>query len=95
MIADAVSAAIADIGPDAVVHLAYRQPDWVTNAEGSANVARACAATGARLVHLSTDVVFGDRGIPWTEADTPVPDARLRALQGGGGGIRLRRCPVR
>jgi dTDP-4-dehydrorhamnose reductase len=71
--AAAVSAAMADFGPDAVIHLAYRQTDWVTNAEGSANVASACAATGARLVHLSTDVVFGDRGTAWTEADTPCP----------------------
>ena len=70
---DAVSAAIGDIRPDAIVHLAYRQTDWATNAEGTANVARAAAATTARLVHLSTDVVFGDRGTPWVEDETPSP----------------------
>ncbi|MFA5707323.1 dTDP-4-dehydrorhamnose reductase [Mycolicibacterium sp.] len=35
------------------------------NATGPANVARACAAAGARLIHISTDYVFGgdtDRG---------------------------------
>jgi dTDP-4-dehydrorhamnose reductase len=70
---DAVSAAFTGFRPEAVVHLAYRQPDWTTNAVGSANVARACADTGARLVHLSTDVVFGDRVAPWTEGDATCP----------------------
>ncbi|GAB7190160.1 dTDP-4-dehydrorhamnose reductase [Kineococcus sp. NUM-3379] len=32
---------------------------FAVNALGAANVARACAATGARLVHLSTDYVVG------------------------------------
>ena len=70
---EAVSAAFTGFRPDAVVHLAYRQSDWTTNAEGSANVARACADIGARLVHLSTDVVFGDGATPWTEGDATCP----------------------
>ncbi|MET0911366.1 MAG: NAD(P)-dependent oxidoreductase [Ilumatobacteraceae bacterium] len=70
---DAVSAALGVIRPDAVVHLAYRQTDWATNADGTANIARAAADTGARLVHLSTDVVFGDRREPWLEDETPCP----------------------
>jgi dTDP-4-dehydrorhamnose reductase len=71
--ADAVSSAVREIRPQAVVHLAYRQQDWTTNAEGSRNVARACAEAGARLVHLSTDVVFGDRERPWVEGDATCP----------------------
>jgi dTDP-4-dehydrorhamnose reductase len=37
-------------------------------------VARAAAAAGARLVHLSTDVVFdGEKGSPYVEEDEPAP----------------------
>ena len=59
--------------PRAVVHLAYRRDDPRVIVDGSANVARAAAAVGARLVHLSTDVVFGGRPTPYTETDTPDP----------------------
>lgn len=42
------------------------------NAVGAANVARACARTGALLVHLSTDYVFdGHASQPYPE-DTPM-----------------------
>ena len=71
---DAVVAALR--GYDVVVHTAYRQqPDddaWSVNVEGSRNVAR--AARGARLVHISTDVVFDGRlGRPYVEEDDPTP----------------------
>lgn len=71
-------------GPDVVVHLAYRKGEDRSIVAGSANVARAAAAAGARLVHLSTDVVFGGRPAPYTEADVPDPIipygvAKLRA----------------
>jgi dTDP-4-dehydrorhamnose reductase len=47
---------------------------WAVNALGAANVARACAAVGARLVHLSTNYVFaGDREAPYGEDDLPAP----------------------
>lgn len=57
--------------PQAVVHLAYRQDDRRVIADGSRNVADAAAAAGARLVHLSTDVVFTGREQPYTEDDLP------------------------
>ena len=42
--------------------------------DGAENVARAAAAVGARLVHLSTDVVFdGRKGEPYVEEDEPCP----------------------
>jgi dTDP-4-dehydrorhamnose reductase len=69
--ADAVSRALA--GADAVIHTAYRQypPDaWPVNVDGSRNVAR--AARRARLIHVSTDVVFdGTLGRPYVEEDEP------------------------
>ena len=44
------------------------------NTVGSENVARAAAAVGARLVHLSTDVVFdGRKGSPYVESDPVSP----------------------
>jgi dTDP-4-dehydrorhamnose reductase len=73
---DAVRRALA--GVDAVIHTAYVQdgPEaWSTNVDGSRAVAR--AAAGLRLIHLSTDVVFGGaKGSPYVEGDPldPVTD---------------------
>ena len=73
----AVERAFAEVGPAAVIHTAYRkdEPDASdTNAVGSANVARAAADAGARLVHVSTDLVFDGRATrPYTEHDEPIP----------------------
>ena len=80
---EAVRAHVDQLRPDVVVHTAYRQdpPEaWSTNVDGSEHVARAAAGAGARLVHLSTDVVFGGRkGAPYVEADPtdPVTDYGL------------------
>jgi dTDP-4-dehydrorhamnose reductase len=44
------------------------------NAEGPANLARAAARTGARLLHLSTDFVFdGQSSVPYRPADATRP----------------------
>ena len=44
------------------------------NVDGSHHVARAAAEVGARLVHVSTDLVFdGALGRPYTEDDEPRP----------------------
>ncbi len=44
------------------------------NADGAANLARAAAASGARLIHISTDFVFsGPRDSPWRPEDAPCP----------------------
>jgi dTDP-4-dehydrorhamnose reductase len=74
--AAAVDGALAALRPDAVIHTAYRQdgPGFrEINAEGARNVARAAAHVGARLVHLSTDVVFDGRRGGYLEADPPSP----------------------
>lgn len=74
---DAVVALFERLRPRTVVHTAYRQDDASVNVEGSQNVARAAASVGARLVHLSTDVVFdGRKGTPYVEEDplSPVTD---------------------
>lgn len=44
------------------------------NAEGPENIARLCAKTGARLIHISTDYVFdGDGTRPYLESDPVAP----------------------
>jgi dTDP-4-dehydrorhamnose reductase len=72
--ADAVRELFERVRPDVVIHAAYRQDDADVNTQGSENVARAAAAVGARLVHLSTDVVFdGRQGSPYVEDDPLSP----------------------
>lgn len=47
---------------------------FAVNAEGARNVARACAAIGGRMIHLSTDYVFdGSSRIPYGEENLPNP----------------------
>ena len=71
--ADAVCRAVAAEHPDVVVHTAYRMDDASVNVEGTRTVVAAAGAVGARLLHLSTDVVFGDSERPLTEHDAPNP----------------------
>lgn len=69
---------------DVVIHCAAmtdvdgctRDPERATlvNGTATAQVARVCAATGKRLLYISTDYVFaGDLGRPYEETDTPRP----------------------
>ena len=70
----AVQALFERLLPQAVIHTAYRQEDASVNVKGSENVARAAAAVGARLVHISSDVVFdGLKGEPYVEEDPLSP----------------------
>jgi dTDP-4-dehydrorhamnose reductase len=72
--APAVRAVVRDY--DVVVHTAYRQepPEaWSVNIDGSRIVAEAAADAGARLIHMSTDVVFSGRRGWYTEDDPPDP----------------------
>src|SRR3954465_12799113 len=65
--ADAVHRAFIRSGPDVVVHTAYVRngPDLHdVIVRGSCNVAEAAARVGARLLHLSTDLVFDGAGGP-------------------------------
>ena len=82
--AESIGGVVADIGPDAIIHCAaFTNVDGAEenedlaaaiNAAGAGNVARAAAATGARIVHLSTDYVFdGEKDSPWVESDPVAP----------------------
>ena len=75
--AAAVHALLTRLRPDAVVHTAYLQDGptaWAVTVDGAENVARAAREIGARLIHVSTDVVFdGRKGGPYTEGDATCP----------------------
>ena len=74
---DAVTRALLRHGPQAVIHTAYVQHGDAleeTIVGGSHAVAEAAHRCGARLVHLSTDLVFdGEQGAPYSERDDPRP----------------------
>jgi dTDP-4-dehydrorhamnose reductase len=83
--ADATAAAVAALKPDVVVNCAawtavdaaeeHEPQALAVNGEGAANLAAACAATGAVLVHPSTDYVFdGHADSPYGE-DAPTAPA--------------------
>jgi dTDP-4-dehydrorhamnose reductase len=70
----AVREAVAAARPDVIVHTAYRMDDLSVNVQGTRAVAGAALAVGARLVHLSTDLVFASTGTrPLSEDDEPRP----------------------
>lgn len=60
------------------------------NAEAPGGLARACAASGATLIHVSTDYVFdGTKLEPYTEDDPPCPaNAYGRSKEAGERAIR-------
>lgn len=70
---DSVRSVIGDWRPTAIIHTAYRKDDRETIVDASRNVAIAAAETGARLVHVSSDAVFGGRAWPYVESDPPTP----------------------
>ena len=58
---------------------------FLVNAVGPATVARACARTGARLVHISTDYVFaGDADVPYREDALPAPRSAYGRTKAAG-----------
>lgn len=82
--AAATRAALSDERPSLVIHCAAwtdvdgceRDPEraFRQNAQGSWNLAAACAQVGAGVVYISTDFVFdGEKGEAYTEFDLPNP----------------------
>jgi dTDP-4-dehydrorhamnose reductase len=80
----AATAAVAAVKPDVVVNCAawtavdaaeeHEAQALAINGHGPANLAAACAARGAVLVHPSTDYVFhGDASAPYAEDAAPAP----------------------
>lgn len=73
---DTVVRLVDRVHPSAIVHTAYLQrgPNlWDVTAAGAAHVALAAARIGARLVHVSSDMVFAGTSAPYNEAARPDP----------------------
>lgn len=102
--AAAVSTRVAEFHPEVIVHTAALNPgqgddfDGI-NVTGTHNVARAASAIGARLVHMSTDVVFDGRKGNYNETDFPAPltqyaktkaAAELEVLESGVDSVIIR-----
>ncbi len=80
-----ISEAMAESKPDLVLNTAaYHRVDecehksalaFQVNGTAVMYLAQACKATGATLVHYSTDYVFGgyEKGAPYNETDLPAP----------------------
>lgn len=82
--AESLAQKLAAAAPDVVVNTAAfhnvelceteREKSFAVNALGAANLARSAAEHGFRLVHISTDYVFGgEKNTPYLEDDPPLP----------------------
>jgi len=81
----AVATLVAQVLPTVIVHTVAINPGGgadfeATNVAGTRHVARATAACGARLIHISTDVLFDGESRParrgrgnYVEEDPPTP----------------------
>ncbi len=69
----ATAALVARVRPDVVVHTAYSQASEADVVDATRAVAQAAADAGARLVHLSSDMVFGGEAAPYDEDAVPDP----------------------
>lgn len=84
----AVETLTARLRPAVIVNAAALNPGQgddfeAVNAAGARHVARAAAASGARLIHISTDVLFDGLKGGYTEDDSPnpiTPYGRSKAL---------------
>jgi dTDP-4-dehydrorhamnose reductase len=83
------------IRPDVVVHTAYATADGHRAiVEATSNVADAVAATGAALVHLSSDVVFDGEHAPYDEGAPPLPISEYGRHKAEAEAVVARRCPA-
>lgn len=88
----AVEELLATHRPDAVVHTAYVQSDWDVTATGAAHVALAAHARGARLVLVSSDVVFSGDDVHYDESAPPDPTTAYGAAKAAAETTALAAC---
>ena len=78
-----VWATLDALQPQAIIHTAAITPAlgsamtdaalWNVNVRGTAALARWASHNQARLVHVSSDAIWGGRDAPYTEIDLPAP----------------------
>ncbi|MDE3090233.1 MAG: sugar nucleotide-binding protein [Chloroflexota bacterium] len=76
--ADAVDRLFATFHPAVVIHTAAQMVGdqmQAVNVDGSRNIARAAARAGARLIHLSSDVIFDGEHAPYAESQARAEQA--------------------
>ena len=88
-----VHSRFAELRPDAVIHTAYAKESRAVILEGSANIASASHDCGARLIHISTDVVFGGRRGGYRESDSPDPLTDYGKLKAEAEALVTRHAP--
>lgn len=99
-----IAAVLGDAKPDAVINTAafHDVPRCETevdrafrvNATAAKYLATACRDAGIRLLHISTDYVFGHGGErPYTEADLPAPLSVYGASKLAGEHLVAAYCP--
>lgn len=85
------------VRPAVIIHTAYRQdgPDLhAITALGAEHVAHAAQSIGARLIHLSSDVIFdGEADRPYTETDPPTPISAYGAAKAESERLVAQACP--
>ena len=89
----AIDDLVARHRPDAIVHTAYVQSDWDVTATGAAHVAGAAARHGARLVLVSSDVVFSGADGRYAESAPPDPITPYGAAKAAAETVTLAVCP--
>jgi dTDP-4-dehydrorhamnose reductase len=89
--AQAVDGVVA--GFDAVINAAYDKGNWAATAVGPVQVAACCARAGARLVHISSDAVFGGDLAIYDESCDPSPVSAYGAAKAAAEVVVAARCP--
>ncbi len=90
---DAVQAVLARLNPEVVIHTAYDKARRDVIVDGSDNVAYAAQQHGARLIHLSTDVVFSGQKGWYVEDDTLDPVTEYGQMKGAAEHVVLAHAP--
>jgi dTDP-4-dehydrorhamnose reductase len=93
---DAVCAAVAALRPDAIIHTACSNRDHasIVAIPGAArSVSASARMAGARLVHLSTDLVFDGERAPYDDDTPPSPIMHYGHAKADSEAIVLGACP--